>query len=369
MRILSAAAAGAAFLLIAAAPGGAAEEWRMAEGRHEWTFPRDHGAHRDYRTEWWYFTGQVQAPEGRGFGYQLTFFRVGARKDPGPPGNPWRLRDLYAAHFALTDLEAGKFVYAERISREGPGLARSDGGGMDVRLLDWSLATEGEEIVLQAREGEMELRLHVKPEAAPLLHGSRGLSRKGGKAGQSSWYYSLTDIRSRGEVRTPWTGGPLPVEGWSWFDHEFGSNQLSADQVGWDWFSLRLGDGRRLMLYLLRLRDGGVEPLSSGTLREADGTVRHLSRDDFRVAATGAWRSPKSGAQYPSGWTVQVPSSNIDLVVTPLMRDQELVTARSTGITYWEGAVSGSGRSAGSDVAAEGYVELTGYGGSLGGLF
>lgn len=354
-------------LLTGAGTATAAGEWAAAEGTRTWSFPRDHGAHPEYRTEWWYFTGILAAADGRRFGYQLTFFRQGVVPVALDPENPWSVRDLYLAHFTLTDVQAGAFAVGERVSRAGPGLAGSSPGGLRAWALDWSASDRGGIFELAAREGAVAVNLALRPRRAPVLHGSGGLSRKGPAPGQASWYSSITDLETTGTVATG--GREVAVTGASWFDHEFGSGQLAEDVAGWDWFGLRLSDGRALMLYVLRRRDGGTTPASAGTIVEADGTARPLARDAFRIETLATWRSPHSGARYPSRWRLLVPGEGIAIALAPLVPDQELKTARSTGVTYWEGAVAGSGTRGDAPVAAEGYVELTGYAGPLGGLF
>lgn len=346
----------------------AAGEWAVAAGERAWSFPRDHGSHPGYRTEWWYFTGILGAADGRRFGYQLTFFRQGIVTEPADPANPWSVRDLHLAHFTLTDVGAGTFSFAERVSRDGPGIAGAGEGGLRAWVLDWSAATEGGSFVLTARDGATGIRLSLRPRREPILHGEGGLSRKGPAPGQASWYASIADLETSGTVRLA-DGTEVPVRGASWFDHEFGSGQLADDLAGWDWFGLRLSDGGALMLYRLRRRDGEAAPESSGTLVAADGTVSHLGRDEATVDVLARWRSPHSGATYPSGWRLRVPGAGIDLELAPLLADQELRTGRSTGVTYWEGAVAGTGRAGGAPVTVEGYAELTGYAGGLGGLF
>lgn len=346
----------------------AADQWAAADGTRTWSFPRDHGAHPEFRTEWWYFTGILAAPDGRSFGYQLTFFRQGLAPVAADPANPWSLRDLYLAHFALTDVRAGSFRLGERVSRAGPGLAGAADDGLRAWVLDWSAVADGESVALIAREGAAAVRLTLRPRRPPVLHGSGGLSRKGPAPGQASWYSSTTDLETTGTVRVA-AGDEVAVRGTSWFDHEFGSGQLAADLTGWDWFGLRLADGSALMLYRLRRRDGTDAPASSGTLVGADGMVRHLLGDDVAIRPLATWQSPHTGARYPARWRILVPSGGIDLEISPLVADQELRTGRSTGVTYWEGPVVGRGTAAGVPVAAEGYAELTGYAGGLGGLF
>ena len=356
-------------ILLACTPAHAADEWRQAVGPWKWSFPRDHGAHPEFRTEWWYFTGNLRDAAGNRYGYQLTFFRQGVRLRASDPGNPWSLRDLYPAHFALTDARSGAFHFAEQITRSGPGLAGAATNGMTVWNLGWSAKMEGNRIVIRARHGGMELDLELAPRKPPVLQGDKGLSRKGPGRGQASYYYSFTDLATRGTIRTPGALMPLPVEGVSWFDQEFSSNALTKDQVGWDWFSLHLSDGRDLMLYFLRKSDGTVEKESSGTLVEADGRSRHLQLGEIGVEVLATWTSPSSGGKYPGRWRIRIPAAGIDLQLAPLVSAQELITEGSTGVTYWEGAVDGKGSSAGSPVTCEGYVEMTGYAGSLGGLF
>jgi predicted secreted hydrolase len=346
-----------------------AREWRQAVGPWKWVFPRDHGSHPEFRTEWWYFTGNLRDPAEKRFGYQLTFFRQGMILEPKNPTHPWAIRDVYLAHFTLTDVSAGQFLYAERVSRKGPGLAGADEKGMHVWLLNWMAEMKGEKIRLEARHQGMELSLNLVPRKPLVFHGNNGLSRKGPAAGQASYYFSYTDLETNGFIKTGLSQSSIRVNGVSWLDHEFGSNQLTPEQVGWDWFSLHLSDGQDLMIYFLRRKDGTLEPSSSGTLVTRSGASTHLKLSEINVEILDTWKSPKSGGSYPSRWKVSVPAAKIDLEITPLVASQELLTEGSTGVTYWEGAVGGKGTSAGKPVTFEGYVELTGYAGSLGGLF
>ncbi|MBE0618080.1 MAG: carotenoid 1,2-hydratase, partial [Proteobacteria bacterium] len=331
-----------AALWLAVTPAAApAEGWSQAEIPRQWSFPRDHGAHPEYATEWWYFTGTLADASAGHYGYQLTIFRVGLRLEAGDSGNPWSVRDVYLAHFALTEVGASRFRYADRTSRAGPGLAGASSAGLDVWVLDWSARQEGRVLRLQADTPEMALDLALTPRKPVVLHGEGGLSRKGPNPGQASYYASITDLATGGRIRTEPGGATVPVTGTSWFDHEFGSNQLAEDQAGWDWFSLHLSDGQDLMLYLLRRKDGTVEPASSGTLVSPSGTARHLPREAFAVEPLSHWTSPRTGGRYPARWRLRVPAAEIDLTVASLVADQELVTAGSTGVVYWEGIVAG----------------------------
>ena len=344
-------------------------DWKQAVGPWQWSFPRDHGAHPEFRTEWWYFTGNLKDKDGRRYGYQLTFFRQGLAYKPSQPDNPWSIRDVYLAHFAIVDETSGKFWHYDHASRSGPGLAGAKIGSMDVWTLGWSAKMTDNIIHLKARKDEMALELELSPRKPKIFHGNKGLSAKGPNQGQASYYYSFTDLASKGTIQTEVSKNPVAVTGTSWFDQEFGSNVLSSDQVGWDWFGIHLSDGRDIMLFQLRKKDGTIEASSSGTIIEKDGTSRYLRQSDITLNVKAQWKSPKSGGTYPAKWEIKIPSTGIDITLAPIAANQELLTEASTGVTYWEGAVSGSGISRGASVTVEGYTELTGYAGSLGGVF
>jgi len=346
-----------------------ADDWRQAVKPWKWSFPGDHGAHPEFRTEWWYFTGNLVGETGNPMGYQLTFFRQGVRLQPSEPNNPWSIRDLYLAHFTLTDGASRQFWYGDRISRKGPGLAGAATDGMDVWLLNWSARMRGNRILLDARHQGMALSLELAARKPLVFHGENGLSRKGTEEGQASHYFSCTELETGGFLKTPLLQAPARVQGTSWYDHEFGSNQLTPEQAGWDWFSLHLSDGHDLMIYFLRRKDGSVEPASSGTWVDPAGKGKKLALSEIRVQVLNHWKSPKSGGRYPGRWKISVPSVGMEVLFAPLVADQELTTEGSTGVTYWEGAVEGKGRSGGKEVTCKGYVEMTGYAGPIGGLF
>ncbi len=351
------------------------EGFTIAAAPYSFSFPRDHYSHPGYQTEWWYYTGHVRAADGRRFGYELTFFRVGVRPgDPGPRGgqSKWRGNELFPAHFALTDEQGKTFYHVERFAREALGMGRASSTALDVKADDWTLRgdplpgkPEFERMVVHASDdgaaGVDAIDFVQVPEKPPAVHGLGGVSRKAGCASCASHYYSYTRLRTTGTLT--FDGVPLRVDGISWMDHEFGSGELEANQAGWDWFSLQLDDGREIMLYLLRRKDGSVTPESSGSLVERDGSVRHLPRGAFTIRATGAWRSPHTGGLYPSGWRVSVPKAGVDVTLTPVLADQEL-GGTAVNVSYWEGAVDV--RSAdGAAPLGVGYVELTGYAGAI----
>ncbi len=310
-------------------------------------FPRDHGAHPDAAMEWWYYTGHLTGPGGREYGFQLTFFRV---------------RDLHLAHFAWTDVGSGTFVYDEKTHLGLPGIAGASTKGLDVTNEDWSARESGGVVTLEAGTRALgTLAMRLTPEKAPVLQGENGLSRKGPGENEYSHYVSITRFSvagtlSRGKASTP-------LSGTAWFDHEWGPGALPAGAAGWDWFALQLSDGSDLMLYRMRLRDGGASPFSTGMFVPASGPPRPIAWSDVTLASTSTWTSPHSHATYPAVWSLAVRSLRLETTVTPLVADQELSTEKSTGVRYWEGACRVEGTRAGSPVSGRAYVEMTGYAG------
>jgi len=336
-------------------PGGFAR----ATAPRDFRFPDDHGPHPEFRHEWWYFTGNLRAPGGRRFGYQLTFFRFALSPDAADRGSRWATNQAYMAHFAVTDAQGNRFRFFERTGRGALGIAGATARPFRVWLDDWSV--EGADastlpIRLRAAEGGTSVDLVLDSAGPIVLQGDRGLSRKGAAPGNASYYYSMTRLATRGNVLVEDTS--LPVEGSSWLDREWGTSSLEKGQSGWDWFALQLSDGRDLMFYRLRRGDGGADPFSAGTLVLPDGSFRPLSPDDVRVEILEHWRSPESGARYPSRWRLRLPTEGLELEVVPRVADQELRTA----VRYWEGAVGVRGTARGKPVEGDGYVELTGYG-------
>jgi predicted secreted hydrolase len=377
-------------------------------------FPADHGPHPGFRNEWWYFTGNLEAPDGRRFGYELTFFRSALVAREPPRASNWAARDAYMAHFAITDHAGGRFLARDRFARGAAGLAGASapdasgrGAGWRVWLEDWAATSDAARgrhgdtatrrsqwpmdpavtgdagltgateapggaasprprvavmafwpIHLAAQDSGMRLDLTLGEGKAPVLEGEGGLSRKGPEPGNASYYYSLTRMPSAGWVEVG--GRRFRVAGESWMDREWSTSALGRDEVGWDWFALQLSDGRELMLYRIRRRPGGISPFSAGTLVERDGSSRVLAAADARVDVLGSWASPRDGARYPAHWRVRVPGAGLDLEVRPIVADQELNLA----VRYWEGAVDVRGVGAGgAPLTGRGYVELTGYGG------
>jgi predicted secreted hydrolase len=349
----------------------AQEGWRAALPGWRYEFPRDHRLHPDFKTEWWYFTGNLRDAQGRRFGYQLTFFRQGVRPPAarGAATSRFVVDDLKFAHFAVTDVDAKKFRHAQKLNRGAfgeAGFAADDPAGA-VRLAwidDWQLTLMPDGgFALQAAQADARLELSLVKTKPWVIHGENGVSQKAEGEGRASHYYSGTRLKTRGMMTI--AGRSAEVTGESWFDQEWASNQLAAGQIGWDWFSLQFADGTELMLYQMRLRDGGVDPASSGTFVAADGTTRHLGRDDYRLKPIGYWTSPATGGRYPIAWDLVVPSLGLEAKVRTPVREQELVLKP---IAYWEGLIDVEGTRAGAKLSGHGYLELTGYAGELVGL-
>ncbi|MGA9770596.1 MAG: lipocalin-like domain-containing protein [Blastocatellia bacterium] len=334
--------------------------WREAESGYRYRFPQDHASHEDYGVEWWYYTGNVETAEGRRFGYQLTFFRIGIVREPVNQSR-WAIRNLYMAHFAISDIDQKEFRSFERINRAGIGWAGAESSGYRVWNEDWETRLDGRDHLLSAREGDYELDLRLAPAKPEVIHGENGISRKGSAAGNASHYFSLTRLQTRGRIKV--RGQSFDVTGLSWMDHEFGTSFLEEEQTGWDWFSIQLDDGRDLMMFQIRRRDGSIDPHSSGTLIDADGRAVHISFADFALSSSAMWRSGESGASYPINWTIDLPRHDLRLSVNAAFDDQELRATESTGVTYWEGSVKVEGTSGDKKIAGRGYLEMTGYSG------
>jgi predicted secreted hydrolase len=352
-----------ATLAVSAALGpGDVAGFARALAPRPFSFPADHGPHPDFRTEWWYYTGNVETAAGRHFGFQLTFFRTAL----APPGagpddraSAWSTRQLYLAHFALTDTAGRRFHAGSRLDRQALGLAGARAAPFRVWLGDWSAESEaagGLPARLRAAEGDVAIDLVLAALKPVVLQGDRGLSRKGPEPGNASYYYSISRMSARGTVRV--AGESLPVSGLAWMDREWSTSALGPDLVGWDWVALQLDDGREVMAYRLRRRDGSADAQSAGSLIAADGTARALAAGDVTLDTLDHWISPRSRVRYPSRWRLVVPEAGLTLEIVPQLADQELIV----GTRYWEGAVRVEGAADGHPISGRGYVELVGYG-------
>ncbi|MGO9804773.1 MAG: lipocalin-like domain-containing protein [Steroidobacteraceae bacterium] len=347
---------------LSALMGGAAPGFAQAVAPRAFVFPRDHGPHPEFRQEWWYLTGNLDDAAGERFGFELTFFRyaLAPPATPGaavsPAGSAWRTREIYLAHFAITDVAARRFRFATKLSRAALGLAGAQGAPLRVWIDDWTFGAGAapEDWKLAAAQEGYALELELHPLTPPVLNGAAGLSQKSDAPGSASYYYSMPRIAVQGRLVRH--GRPLAVRGLAWLDREWGSGGLGPTQAGWDWFALQLDDGTALMFYALRRRDGSRDPHSAGTWVESSGEARSLADAAVDIEVNDHW-TQADGLRYPSGWRVRVPSLGLDATVRPVLADQELKTSPR----YFEGAVDVSGARAGRPLRGRGYVELVGY--------
>jgi predicted secreted hydrolase len=340
-----------------------AADWKTATPGWRYEFPRDHHSHRDFKTEWWYFTGNVFDSDNQRFGYELTFFRQGIRPlgERDTSTSRFVVDDLKFAHFAITDASNRRFYFDQKTSRGAFGEAGFDDGQHLAWVDDWQLSYDGESSFgLVAAGSKGSIRFDLRLAKPPVVHGEDGVSVKSSETGHASHYYSGTRLETTGEVRV--NGKSHAIRGESWFDHEWATGQLAEKQIGWDWICLQWEDGTELMLYRMRLKNGEPDASSSGTWIAQNGESRHLRSADFQMTPTAFWKSKASGAQYPIGWRITVPGENAEFVVRPVLEDQELALGP---ITYWEGAIDVSGTKDGKEVKGKGYLELTGYAGRV----
>jgi predicted secreted hydrolase len=314
-------------------------------------FPHDEGSHPEFRIEWWYITGWLDEAT-RPLGFQITFFRA---RPELKHDNPSALtpRQILVAHAAVSDPAHGRLIHAQRAAREGFGLAGAEPGRTHVWIDDWTLEQRGRiyESRIPAREFQLELAFEARQ--LPLLQGGNGVSRKGPSPDSASYYYSLPHLHVNGRIARE--SRSQPVSGSAWLDHEWSSQYLEKEAVGWDWIGINLDGGTALMAFRMRDERGG--PFwAGGALRRADGPLRVFSPADIRFTPRREWRSARTGTSYPVSWLVR--AGDLELEIEPLFDDQEHDTRASTGTIYWEGAVRAlrNGKRAGL-----GYLELTGY--------
>lgn len=347
----------------------AGQDYPKAIGPRAFSFPQDHGPHPGFRNEWWYVTGNVDAASGRRFGFELTIFRfrlAPADADETAPASAWRSNQVFIAHFAVTDVAERRFLFSQRYARDALGLAGAQARPFRVWLEDWSMqdvaahpagwSPDDSAIAWRLRAADRDIGIDLRLDAlkAPVLNGVNGLSQKSSDAGDASYYYSVSRLRSQGSLRLG--EKQYPVTGLAWLDREWGSSALSREQRGWDWFALQLSDGSELMFYKLRRNDGSQDSRSAGSWIAVDGQTMPLSSNDVAIEVRDRWHSPQGG-EYPIDWYMRVMPLALQLHVSPVIAAQEF----GTGIRYWEGAVDVAGRRNGAPITGRGYVELTGY--------
>ncbi|MDX1971501.1 MAG: lipocalin-like domain-containing protein [Candidatus Sumerlaeia bacterium] len=345
------------------------EGYKVATPGYSFTFPRDHGIHPDYKTEWWYFTGNLESESGREFGYQYTLFRhqIIAPNSTVHPLSPLKARELYLVHFAVSDISNKVHAKQERLGRPGIGHIRASEERMDLVFEDWVLVQSDETEVISLTadtEGsDFGVQFEMKPIKPITFHGDGGVHVKSFDPSQASYYYSYTRLETKGTIR--WKDEVIPVQGLSWMDHEFGSSWLSKNEVGWDWAALQLENGVDIMLYQIRTGTGEPIPFSEGTVILPNGETHSLLHDERTFSPTRFWVSQETGGRYPVEWSVRIPKYEAELSLSARFDEQEMRTTRSTGATYWEGAIKTTGTWMGEPTYGKGYLELVGYTGAM----
>jgi predicted secreted hydrolase len=328
----------------------------------EFAFPADHGSHREFRTEWWYFTGNLATTEGRHFGFELTFFRYAlapATSQRLEGASAWRADQVWMAHLAITDTAAKRFFARERLTRGALGLAGAETEPLKIWVEDWAATGEGRDddlrVRLAASDDVIGLSLSLTSTVPHVAQGDRGLDVKGAGTGNASHYYSVPRLDANGEVAV--AGETFAVAGVAWLDREWSTSSLDPGIAGWDWFALQLSDGSNLMFYRLRTDGGGASPYSGGTLVSADGARTRLAAADVELTILDRWTSRATSVSYPVSWRLSVPAYGVDLEIEPYLEDQEL----DLSVRYWEGAVRAAGRGPRGALTGQGYLELAGY--------
>jgi len=357
----------AALLFLLALNPLAAEDWKRAQPDYAWTFPRDHWSHEGYKTEWWYFTGHLRGEDGRRFGYQFTFFRVGVLPAAPETDSDWSARDLIMGHAAVSDLDGSGHRFSEVIYRAVPLLGGF--GAWPEPLIAWSRAPAGTpgkwrlswngsgfEFDVRDDAQGMSFSLSTRPGKPLIFQGPNGFSRKTQSGSGASLYYSFTRLQTNGRLSLD--GRTWNVSGETWMDKEFFTSVMEPQQAGWDWFSLQLDDQREVMFFLIRQADGSTD-FASGTVIHPDGSTTYLNGNAFRVAVEEHWESPHTDGVYPSRWRLSIPQEHLELQVVAELADQENRSDLIDKLHYWEGAVKLLQNGA---QVGKGYVELTGYG-------
>lgn len=350
-----------ALLMLLGCITSGAQEYNLALPGYKFEFPGDYFNHEEYQTEWWYYTGNLRAPDGHRFGFELTFFRQGISRELN--AGVWGVRDLWMAHMAVSDVSGQRFYHEERLNRTGPGIAGVDERTGLVWNGNWQARIGERDEDLRGVAEKFGLALKLAPTKRPVVHGQNGVSQKAEGAGHASHYFSLTRLMTSGEIALE--GKSYRVEGTSWMDHEFFTGSMATDENGWDWLSVQMADGTELMLYRLRHANGSIDPYSSGSIVDVQGKSEFLSAKDFAMTPAGeTWLSAPTSGVYPVRWHVRIAKLGLDLDVSTPLKAQELTG--SFGPSYWEGAVDVSGTRSGVAVKGVGYLEMTGYAASGG---
>ncbi|OUR91502.1 hypothetical protein A9Q81_17695 [Gammaproteobacteria bacterium 42_54_T18] len=337
------------------------QEFRQVLEKRALVFPKDHGPHPEYKNEWWYLTGNVHDENGRQFGYQVTFFRIALTAGTANPiahQSAWRTQQVWMAHFAITDIKKQHHVHGQRIVRQALNLAGASTEPVKIWLENWQLigqkdSQHGFPWQLSVQDEQMSVNFSLASHKPVVLQGDEGLSQKSPAFGNASYYYSLSRLQTQGRLNIG--EHSYQVTGTSWLDREWGSSQLSDNQVGWDWFSIQLHDHQELMYYQLRTKDGQAHPSSQGKWINQTGMTQSIRPSDIQLTPL-AWWTAEDGKKFPIKWRLKYPSNNSDWIIEAQVADQYMTTL----VRYWEGTVTIVDAHTGQTLGV-GYLEMTGY--------
>ncbi len=346
--------------------------WEQPSSDYSWSFPQDHWAHQNFRTEWWYVTGFLESETDtqRTFAYQFTFFRIGVTPNAVQTSSRWGARAVIMGHAAITDLRDGTHTFAEILYRGAP-LLSGVGSYPESTIAwakaapgssgEWRLEADGNAFNATMRDENVGLgmSLRMRPQKPLVFQGPNGFSKKNSEGTAASMYYTFPRLTVDGFIVVGNT--TERVRGTGWMDREFSSGSLSATQIGWDWFGLQLEDGRDIMIYILR-DSSGTQDYGHATVIDTAGNPTYLSESEWSLQPSGSWTSESTGITYPMGWRLHIQSANLDVDVLPMSVQQENVSTNVPQLNYWEGAVSVTDRSGAP--MGRGFAELTGYGGA-----
>ena len=335
---------------------------------YDFNFPEDHGSHEEFKTEWWYYTGNLEDANGHKFGYQLTIFRNGMEpiydaEDKNNLLNNWQTKEIYMAHFAISDINNKKFYSFEKLGRESLGQAGAQNNPYKIWVKDWSIQSSPKAniddifpVIIRAKDQDISLKLNLAPLKPVTLQGLQGLSQKSSGAGNASYYYSISKLASKGRIQI--VDQTFKVKGFSWLDREFSTSSLGDTLVGWDWFALQLENNVEIMYYRLRDQENKTDMAhSGGVIIDASGEKHPFTAQDIILHSTEKFRSKYSGAEYPISWTMEIPKLNLKVKIKPLLKEQE----HHNNYPYYEGAVEVNGEFSKNKIIGKGYMELVGY--------
>lgn len=316
-----------------------------------WSFPQDHGAHLDYRYEWWYFTGHLETVEKRKFGFELTFFRLGNNTSRISTG--WAINNIYITHFALTNPKDNTFYYTEKNNRDSLHFAGAKENDLDVWNGNWFAKRNDNKISIFADSGKYSLNLDLMPSKPLLLQGDNGYSQKLDNPRDASYYYSFPILNGSGRIK--YDGEIYTIKSISaWMDHEFFTSTYTQ-KIGWNWFAIQLSNNEQIMIYTLQNKYMVAGAHNSGVIYKANGEIIKLKSSDFHVQNLSTWLSPVTNVEYPSGWQLSIPQHGYEFTILPVVKNQEFISSITN---YWEGKNDVTGTINGQDVTGDAYVEI-----------